>query len=149
MPLLNYTTSVAVDRTLAQVQSLLVKAGARQMMTEFAENGTPAGLMFSIQTPQGLRAFTLPVEADRVQAVLRKDRAIQPRFKTPEHAERVAWRILKDWIAAQLAVTDAGLISFDKLMLSFMMNGDKTVYELLIDKHLALEPPKGHSSAGR
>ncbi len=29
MPLLNYTTSVPVNRTIAQIQGLLVEAGAR------------------------------------------------------------------------------------------------------------------------
>ena len=144
MPLLNYTTSVAVDRTLAQVQSLLVKAGARQMMTEFAENGTPAGLMFSIQTPQGLRAFTLPVEADRVQAVLRKDRAIQPRFKTPEHAERVAWRILKDWLEAQLAIVATEMVTIDQVMLPYMRTIDgSTVYEAYLSGAVQPALPAG------
>jgi hypothetical protein len=48
--LLNYSTTVPVHRTLGQVTELLVKAGARQMMTDYGEDGAPSGITFSVET---------------------------------------------------------------------------------------------------
>jgi hypothetical protein len=137
MPLLNYTTTVPVNRTVSQVTELLIKAGARQIMSEFAEGGTPVGVMFALQTMDGLRAFKLPVHTDRVMKVMRQDRGTPPRFKNPEQAERVAWRILKDWLEAQLAIVQTEMVSFDEVMLPYMRAVDgRTMYEMYLEGQL-------------
>src|SRR5437763_1380399 len=103
MPLLNYTTEVPVNRSIGQVQGLLVEAGARAIAAEYDETGRTIGMSFVVETASGRRAFRLPVKADAVFAVLGREK-IERRYRTPDHAERVAWRILKDWVEAQLAI---------------------------------------------
>lgn len=137
MPLLNYTTSVPVSRTIGQVQALLVEAGARQMMTEYDDVGRPTGMAFTVNTGYGMRSFVLPVKASAVELVLRRE-GVQPRYATPEHAERVAWRILKDWLEAQLAIIRTEMVTLDQVMLPYMSDGGRTVYELYRDQQLAL-----------
>lgn len=138
MPLLNYTTEVPTKRTVTQVQDLLVKAGARQLMVEYGGAGDPIAVAFLIDTPHGPRQFALPIQAHKVEAVLRKDQ-VAPRYQTPEHAQRVAWRIVKDWLEAQLALIATEMVSLDQVMLPYMRwNGDRTVYELYLDQQLAL-----------
>ena len=62
---------------------------------------------------------------------------VAPRFKTPEQAERVAWRILKDWLEAQLALVQTEMVSLDCVMLPYMQADDgRTVYELYVEKAL-------------
>lgn len=137
-PLLNYTTTVPVSRTIGQVQGLLVEAGARSIMAHYDEVGRPTGMAFAVQTAYGMRTFTLPVNGHRVEAVLKREK-VPPRYLTPEHAERVAWRILKDWVEAQLAIIRTEMASLDQVMLPYMQ-GDNgmTVYELYRDQQLAL-----------
>lgn len=74
MPLLNYTTTVPVNRTIGGIQGLLVEAGARQIMTSYSDVGQAVGVAFAIETSLGLRHFHLPVNAGRVEAVLKKQR---------------------------------------------------------------------------
>lgn len=141
MPLLDYTTTVPASRTIGQVQGLLVEAGARQIMTEYDATGTPSAIAFAVETGYGLRRFILPVKAERVHAVLKRDRKVAPRYKTPEHAERVAWRIAKDWLEAQLAIIRTEMVTLDQVMLPYMVADDgHTVYELYRDQQLALMP---------
>lgn len=146
MPLLNYTTSVPVSRTIGQVQGLLVEAGARQIMTRYDDVGSPIGLAFAVETLHGPRSFSLPVNASRVQAVLARE-GVQPRFSTAEHAERVAWRIVKDWLEAQLAIIRTEMVTLDQVMLPYMQDGvdGRTIYELYRDRQLAL-PAAGDPS---
>lgn len=144
MPLLNYTTTVPVVRTIGQIQGLLVEAGARSILTNYDDVGRPTGVAFAVETLHGLRTFTLPVNAVRVEAVLKREK-VERRFATPEHAERVAWRIVKDWLEAQLAIIRTEMVTLDQVMLPYMHGGDgRTVYELYRDQQLAL--PAGPES---
>lgn len=127
MPLLNYTTTVPASRTIGQVQALLVEAGARAVATEYDEVGRAVGMRFTLLTTASLM-FTLPVRISGVLAALKRDR-VESRYQTAEHAERVAWRILKDWVEAQLAIIKAGMASLDEVMLPYMIVDGGTVYE--------------------
>jgi hypothetical protein len=138
MPLLNYTTSVPVGRTIGQIQGLLVEAGARQVMTEYDPVGRATGIAFAVETAHGARTFVLPVNSVRVEAVLKRDK-VPNRFATPEHAERVAWRIVKDWVEAQLAIIRTEMVTLDQVMLPYMRSGSgQTMYELYLNQQLAL-----------
>ena len=55
-------------------------------------------------------------------------------------AERVAWRILKDWVEAQMALLDIGMVRFEEIFLPYIetKNG-RTVYERLEEKQFLLE----------
>lgn len=137
MPLLNYTTSIAAGKTASEMQALLAKAGATHVQSTY-ENGAPVGLLFTIGTPAGPRTFALPVNASAVQAVLRKQ-GVPQKYRTPEQAERVAWRILKDWLAAQLAIIATEMVSLDQVMLPYMTDETgTTVYDLYARQQLAL-----------
>lgn len=139
MPLLNYTTTVAASKTVGQVQELLVKAGATSIHTEYVE-GRAAALSFVVETEYGIRGFTLPIDVDAVTKVLRNDRRVTPKYRTPEQAERVAWRILKDWVEAQLAIIETRMVSLDQVMLPYMQDASgKTVFDLYRTRQLALE----------
>lgn len=137
MPLLNYTTSVPVAKTLAEVTRLLVDAGARSISTTYGPTGSPTGVAFTVETAYGPRSFALPARAERVQAVLGRQK-VETRYRTPEQAERVAWRIVKDWLEAQLALIRTEMVALDQVMLPYMVDdesgGGHTVYELYVER---------------
>lgn len=138
MPLLNYTTKVGPERTIAEIQKLLVEGAATSIRTDY-EDGRPAAVTFTIDTAFGRRTFRLPVAAERVQAVLLRQR-VEPRFSTLEHAERVAWRIVKDWLEAQVAIIETEMVTLDQVMLPYMHDAlaGRTFYEAYRDQQLAL-----------
>ena len=39
MPLLNYTTTIAAHKTIAEIQQMLAKAGANAILSEYDEQG--------------------------------------------------------------------------------------------------------------
>lgn len=136
MPLLNYTTTVPVGRTAAKVQELLAKAGARQIGFTYDEGG-PVGVAFALGVTTGYRSFELPVDTEKVLAVLKRDRSTPPRYSTPEQAARVAWRIVKDWLEAQLAIIATEMVTLEQVMLPYMRGIEgKTLYELYRENQL-------------
>ena len=55
-------------------------------------------------------------------------------------AERVAWRILKDWVEAQMALLDIEMVRFEEIFLPYIETKDgRTVYERLEEKQFLLE----------
>lgn len=124
MPALNYTTTIAVDKTTGEIQSMLGKAGAKAVAVMY-EDGRTTGVTFTIDTPAGLRAFSLPVDVDAMQRLLTKQRRSNKRVSDKrEQAERVAWRVVKDWLAAQLALIDAQMATLDEVMLPYLVVGE-------------------------
>jgi hypothetical protein len=118
--MLNYTTQVPANKTIAQIQEILQKHGARSILTDLDSNGITA-LSFKVATkqlcthPEGticaacggkgiievLLGIRLPADVQATLRVLK--RTAPPRYGTEEHARNVAWRNIKDWIEAQFA----------------------------------------------
>jgi hypothetical protein len=91
--------------------------------------GKTSAISFRVQTEFGLLTFRLPARIAEVHQVLRS-KAIPPRLRTREQAERVAWRIVKDWLEAQLALIQAGLATVGQVFLPFCQDpAGVTLYE--------------------
>lgn len=135
---LNYTTKIPVTQTVGECQAILAAAGASSAQIYF-EEGQPAGLGFSLKTPHGVRDFTLPVNIEGMQRVLdaaERDgdfaslRKKQGAFATREHAARVAWRVVKDWLEANLALIAAQMATLTEVMLPYLhVDEDRTLWQ--------------------
>lgn len=130
----NYTTKIPALQTVGEIQAILAAHGAKKILIDFDE-GHVVGINFFIDTSLGMRAFSLPARVDGVAAALAK----QGVKCDPQHAEDVAWRILKDWIAAQMAFLESEQAALDEIFLPYMVNQNgTTLYELINSGHLAL-----------
>lgn len=150
MSVLNYTTQIAASKTIGEVQALLAKHGAVRIAIDYAD-GAPSGLTFALTTPHGPRLFTLPVDVDAMHRLLiaesragrlrgGKSRSI---MESRGQAERVAWRVIKDWLAAQLALVQTQMAAIDQVMLPYLHadRSGRTLYAAYRDREnvLALE----------
>lgn len=146
MALLNYTTVIDVFKTLGEVQQLLTKSGARKIMVDYDEKGVPVKLSFLIPTIYGDLGYQLPARIDNVFAVLQKQYSqnkVPRKYVSMEQAGRVGWRIVKDWLEAQVAFIESEMVTLDQVLLPYMTaRGDKTVYELMQEQRMALPSGK-------
>lgn len=137
MPLLNYTTKISVNKTVAEVQELLVKAGARAVLSEYDNSGNVSSVCFKMLVSDSEIGFRLPIEPSKVLAVLRSQRGVEPRYKTDEHARRVAWRIIKDWVESQLAIIETHMVEPDQVFLPYAITpSGGTLYGEVISRGL-------------
>lgn len=150
---LNYTTTIDVFKTVGEVQGMLAAHGAQKVMIEYDTAQQPAGLVFQISTEVGDRMFSIPVNVDSVHALLlRQGNAgklkslSKVQWQSREQAARVAWRVIKDWVEAQLAIIQAQMVTLDQVMLPYMRTGigSKTVFDDYRDS-LALTTGKDDS----
>lgn len=151
--LLNFSTTVAVEKTMAEIQRALATAGARSILLEYDKAHAPSSLAFLIDTRFGERGYRLPARTDAVWRVLTAQwqrGRVARRFTTKEQASRVAWRIVKDWLEAQLALIEAEIATLDEIMLPYMLaDGQQTVYELMVARQLSLPPGRETTGEGR
>jgi len=127
MALLNYRTRVDATRTAAEIQAILAKAGAKRIMQEFDDAGEVSSLAFQLKIADGqLASFQLPVDWRPVDAVLRKQKVNAGEAT----ARNVAWRIVKDWVEAQVAIIETKMVEPEQVFLPYLISsGGKTVYE--------------------
>lgn len=132
MALLNYTTQIAAEKTVTEIQSILAKAKACAVMTEYDTEGVLTAISFRIMTGCGLMSFRLPANVQKIYQVICRDKSITPKLRTREQAARVAWRIMKDWLEAQMAIVTAEMVDLEQVFLPYAQNAEGvTLYESL------------------
>lgn len=130
MAILNYTTTIACEKTAMEIQKKLAMAGAQAVLSEYNSDGIMDSMSFRINTPHGVVFFKLPAQLNGVYLALKKDPKVPKKLKSNEQAAKVAWRILKDWIEAQLAIVEAGMAELPEVFLPYAQdNTGKTLYE--------------------
>lgn len=138
MGIKNYTTGVSADVSLVEIQRMLLAHEADSISVRYDADRTPVALAFGVATPMGDRQFVLPANVAGVLATMQRD-GLPARYANKEHARSVAWRIVRDWLAAQLALIDAGGAALDQVFLPYMLtDGGKILYEVMLEKHGAL-----------
>lgn len=141
MAILNYTTTVDAFKTVSEIEYILMKHGAKSIMKNY-ENESVTGLSFLIDTGSQQIPVRLPAKVDACLEVLHKEKRENPRKQikdTREQAERVAWRILKDWVEAQMALLDIEMVRFEEIFLPYIEVQGQTVFEKLEEKQFLLE----------
>lgn len=142
MAILNYTTTVDAFKTVSEIERILVKHKAKSIMKNY-DGETITGLSFLIDAGTKQLPVILPVKIDECLMILKKEKKENPRKQikdTREQAERVAWRILKDWVEAQMALLDINMVRFEEIFLPYIEIGHgQTIYKALEEKQFLLE----------
>lgn len=82
-----------------------------------------------------MRGFRLEAKPEGVMSVMSKDRVKCDR----KQAERIAWRNVKDWISAQVALVETEQATMDELFLPKLVDrNDRTLYQVYEAGVLAL-----------
>jgi hypothetical protein len=134
MPLLNYTTSISYEKTLGEITGILVRTGATSILMDYDGMRRVSSISFKINTENGLIAFQLPLNLSGAKEALNdavKQKKLPRRYyNDTEQAMRVGWRILKDWLEAQLALIEMGIAKREQVFLPYAQNArGVTVFE--------------------
>ena len=129
MAILNYTTQIDFENTIQEISKILVKHGATKISTDYMDN-IPVAVTFCLILNGSMVGFALPANYDGVLKAMQKDGNVPKKLLTKEQALRVSWRIIKDWIAAQVALTEAKLADMAEVFLPYAITkGGNTLYK--------------------
>lgn len=105
----NASTSVDYWKTLGEIHMALSRGGATHVNVRH-EGGAPVGISFAIEIDHFPLNFVLPCQVTGIAEILRRSKEGGNRRGAASFDEkvlRVGWRIIKDWIDAQIAFIEA------------------------------------------
>jgi hypothetical protein len=134
MPLANYTTQVPAANSVAEIERMLVARKASAIAKQYSPVGELVALSFVVPTKNGNMSIRLPANIEAVQRVLERQavRAVIDR----QRAGRVAWRILRDWVRAQMAIIETEMVTMDEVFLPYMLHNGRTFYQIFNEGNL-------------
>ena len=102
---------------------------------DYDEGERVTAITFTLECFGNVHAFRLEAKPEGVKAVMAKERS----KCNDEQAERIAWRNLKDWIAAQVALVETEQATMDELFFPKLVDrNEKTLYEVFQTGQLML-----------
>lgn len=126
--LLNYTTEIEPIKTASEIMALLAMKGAQAIMIDY-KGGEPIGLSFKITVNEQIVAFRLPCNIEGAFKAMQRMK-IPPRYVSEEQAKRTAWRIIKTWVEAQMAIIDCGQAEMAEVFLPYAItSGGQTLFQ--------------------
>jgi len=129
MAILNYTTLIDSEKTISEIQKCLVKHGANKIVTDY-KDGLPSGVTFCLMINDSMIGFCLPANYAGVLLSMKNDKKVPSRLCSKEQALRVSWRIVKDWVEAQMAIVEAKLADVAEVFLPYAITkSGNTLYK--------------------
>jgi len=139
MAILNYTTQIKATKTVGEIQQILAKAKAKQIVFDYDDSGEPSALQFMIIFEEQPIHFRLPCNVEGVFKALYNARGVPNKLRSREQARRVAWRIIKDWIEAQLAIVEARQAEMVEVFLPYVVaQTGQTFFQQFKENHQKL-----------
>ncbi|NCB52260.1 MAG: hypothetical protein EOM54_10315 [Clostridia bacterium] len=134
MPIKNYTTKISANQSLGEIQGALAMGGATKIMVDY-DSGKPAAVSFALNGPRGIQGFSLPAAVEGTLRVFAKQKVKADRAQ----AEMTAWRNVRDWVLAQMALVESCDVPVDQVFLPYLADKQgRTLYEVYASGQLML-----------
>lgn len=139
MPVRNYTTSIKADKTIGEIEKILLEFGANSIYKEYVGSKV-SSIVFSIEVDEQKVMFKMPFYLDRCRCIIEdavaEKKLLQRFLKEPlrfDQGERVAWRVIKDLIHSQLSMFKIKYAEPLQLLLADAYNPvtNQTMFELV------------------
>lgn len=126
------TTKIPATKTAGEIQALLAAFGARAVAIDYDDDGEACAIAFRIIRQNVPLQFKLPVRWRGVLRTLGRGRA---KSANEDQAKRTAWRQVKRWVEAQLALVETETADVTEVFLPYLQVDAKgtTFYEAAIE----------------
>lgn len=128
-------------RTFEVIQKTLIAHKAKRIAFDYDETGCVAAIEFSIEIGGTLYPFRLPARVKNVEKIMYGS---YPSESQQRQAYRTAWANIRDWIIAQCAMIDTGMVNAEEVFLPYLISHQgNTLYEEMRQNQFLL-PSGGH-----
>lgn len=121
----NRNTTVPDLKTVGEIQAMLAGIRADAIVMQY-DAGEPSAIAFKLTRDGHSISFQLPSNWQGIFQALKRDKSIPKRLLTAEQAKRVSWRVIRDWLRAQLSLIEAGAATIEEVMLPWAITSDGT-----------------------
>lgn len=131
----NYTTTISGMKTINEIEELLLDFGAENFMkTVNKEKKQIKSIMFTFEVNGKQLPFKLPANVDKMRDYLYNQyysKTRRPRKEIEDFdtdAYNIAWRLIKDWVHAQLSIIESSMVQPEEVFLPYLMiDKDRTL----------------------
>lgn len=130
-PIKNAGSVMALPKIFDIIKKTLVSHKARHITESYDEQGRISAIEFVLLIGTQEYPFRLPARVASVEKILYPNTQARWLSKTQkEQAYRVAWANIRDWIGAQCALIDTGMVKAEEVFLPYLIsNRGQTLYE--------------------
>ena len=127
----NYTTTVPAKTSISDIQSILIEFGAQSIMLN-ATDCRVTEIKFLYRVGDSLLPFKLPVNIENTVEFLWRQyqkgtsRGRKTRDDFYDEAERVSWRIARDWIHSQVSLLAIKAVELIDVFAGYLMTNTET-----------------------
>lgn len=149
----NYTSSMPATRSISYIEAKLAQNGAREILKLYDDGGRVTGICFIVPLNGQDMPFKLPAKVAECEKVLSANLSPRTRPETrkkiPLQAERTAWKILLDWVEAQMAMIELAQVELMEVFLPYVYDHQKkqTFFEQIKEKKYKALLPAGRELA--
>jgi hypothetical protein len=127
MNIRNYTSSVPADKSILQIERVLIDMGARNIAKEYDGFGKVDSISFSIPHPngEGIIPFKLPAKREPIKKLFLKQYRRPSRAQeeaAAAQADRTAWKNVKEWVELQATMIKLEQVEFMEVFLPYVYN---------------------------
>lgn len=136
-PRLKNARARLTTKPIETIQEALASHNVKQMSLDY-EQGRAIAITFALEVNGQLRGFRLPARIHNVEIKLYGRKATYTETQKKQ-AYVTAWANIRDWILAQIAMIDIGLVKTEEVFLPYMLaDNGQTVYEAFEQRQLQL-----------
>jgi DNA-binding winged helix-turn-helix (wHTH) protein len=93
MKIKNYTTTIDAAKSIFEIEKMLSDSKATHIMKTYRGDGKIEALFFNISNV----GYKLPANVEKVKVALKNSKSCSY-SKLDDQSERVAWRVIRDWL---------------------------------------------------
>lgn len=136
MTLYMETTKISAEKTVAQIQEVLGKNGADQILIEY-DHGEVVGICFRVFVSGKSLPFRMPCKwepifehfLERRTNMVHDEKALDV---LTQKSKRVAWRQILRWVEAQMAMIQTSMVKMHEVFLPYLQTGiNETLFQKL------------------
>lgn len=136
VPIKNAASSASLPRIFEAIQKTLISHKAKHITYSYEAERIVA-IEFVIDINGIERPFRLPARIKNVEQIMYGKGFLSNTQKT--QAYRTSWANIRDWIAAQMAMIDTGMVKPEEIFLPYMVsNSGQTFYEVMTEQRFLL-----------
>ena len=149
-PIKNASATMAIPKIFDIIKKTLIQHKARHITESYDEQRRISAIEFVLLINEREVPFRLPARIENVAKILYPNTQAKWLNKAQkEQVYRVAWANIRDWITAQCAMIDTGMVKAEEVFLPYLIgNAGRTLYEEMERGHFLL-PGAGESEASR
>lgn len=142
----NYLSSASETSIFEAIRKQLATHKAKRIMFDYDDDGRATSIQFSVEVGGNTLLFKLPARLENVEDLVRQSYKAAGRGISGEalrdQAYRTAWANIRDWVAAQMALIDSGMVRTEEVFLPYLVVAEgKTLFEEFAERR-ALPSPR-------